>query len=119
MPEVELSVVAVLDALKADRPIDWSAAVAQLRFRHGLWRAGPDCLLEDLFVEESARGTGLGRAMVEFAMAYARDERGAKRIDLDVNEANEPAMKLYESLGFGVKNRHGGRDLYLCLVLDD
>lgn len=95
------------------------AAVAQLRFRHGLWRAGPDCLLEDLFVEEPARGTGLGRAMVEFAMAYARDERGAKRIDLDVNEANEPAVKLYDSLGFGVKNRHGGRDLYLCRVLDD
>ena len=31
LPEVELSVVAVLDALKADRPIDWNAAVTQLR----------------------------------------------------------------------------------------
>ena len=31
LPEVELSVVAVLDALKADRPIDWDAAVTQLR----------------------------------------------------------------------------------------
>ena len=93
--------------------------MAQLRFRHGLWRAGPDCLLEDLFVEPPARGRGLGRAMTEFAMEYARDKRGARRMELDVNEANTEALKLYESLGFGVKNQHGGRDLYLRVHLDD
>ena len=95
------------------------AGVAQLRFRHGLWRAGPDCLLEDLFVEPAARGAGLGRAMTEFAMAYARDERGARRMELDVNEANTAALELYESLGFGIKNSHGGRDLYLRVHLGD
>ena len=105
--------------LGAPDPDSPPGAVAQLRFRHGLWRAGPDCLLEDLFVEEAARGRGLGRAMTEFAMTYAREERGARRMELDVNEANEPAVSLYESLGFGVKNRHGGRDLYLRVNFDD
>ena len=95
------------------------AGVAQLRFRHGLWRAGPDCLLEDLFVEPAARGAGLGRAITEFAMAYAGEERGARRMELDVNEANTAALELYESLGFGVKNSHGGRDLYLRVHLGD
>jgi len=32
-----------------------AAAVAQLRHRYGIRRAGFDCLLEDLFVEEQAR----------------------------------------------------------------
>lgn len=89
-------------------------AVCQLRFRHGLWRAGTDCLLEDLFIEESARGAGLGRAMMERVRERAL-ERGARRIELDVNEANEPAMKLYARFGFEVESAeiYGGRDLYL------
>ena len=31
LPEVELSVVAVLDALKAGAPVDWNAAATRLR----------------------------------------------------------------------------------------
>ena len=94
----------------ADGP---AVGVCQLRFRYGLWQAGNDCLLEDLFIEEPARGSGLGRAMTEFAIQHASATRDSRRIELDVNEANEPALKLYESLGFGIKNTHGGRDLYL------
>ena len=105
--------------LGAPDPDSPPAGVAQLRFRHGLWRAGPDCLLEDLFVEPPARGRGLGRAMTGFALEYAREKHGARRMELDVNEANTGALELYESLGFGIKNRHGGRDLYLCAVFED
>ncbi len=89
-----------------------AVGICQLRFRYGLWQAGSDCLLEDLFVEEPARGSGLGKAMTQFAVEHA-GSRGSRRIELDVNEANEPALKLYESLGFGIKSGHGGRDLYL------
>ena len=55
------------------------SGVVQLRFRHGLWRAGTDCLLEDLFVMEEARGAGLGRALVEASLGRAR-ERGCRRV---------------------------------------
>jgi ribosomal protein S18 acetylase RimI-like enzyme len=89
-----------------------AVGICQLRFRYGIWQAGSDCLLEDLFVEEPARGSGLGKAMTQFAVEHA-GSRGCRRIELDVNEANEPALKLYESLGFGIKSGHGGRDLYL------
>lgn len=94
------------------------AGVCQLRFRRGLWRAGTDCLLEDLFVEEPARGSGLGRALVGFAVERA-EAREARRIELDVNEANTPALTLYESFGFGAKSydQYGGRDLYVRLLL--
>ncbi len=102
----------LLGAQDADSPAE---GVCQLRFRHGLWRAGPDCLFEDLYVEEPARGTGLGRALVAGARARAL-ERGARRMELDVNEANPAALTLYESFGFETKNA-GGRDLYMRLHL--
>ncbi|HEU4978168.1 MAG TPA: GNAT family N-acetyltransferase [Solirubrobacteraceae bacterium] len=94
------------------------AGVCQLRYRDRLWRAGLDCLLEDLFVEDHARGAGLGRALVEAAIAAAR-ARGARRMELDVNERNAAAIALYESFGFSATNNpYGARDLYFRLHLD-
>jgi GNAT superfamily N-acetyltransferase len=101
-------------------PADGAAAagVAQLRFRYGIWRAGFDCLLEDLFVDASARGAGLGRALLEAALERAR-ARGCRRVELDVNEANEPALRLYGIVGFSATaNPYGARDLYMRLHLD-
>jgi ribosomal protein S18 acetylase RimI-like enzyme len=78
---------------------DPPAGVCQLRYRFALWTGTEDCCLEDIFVQETARGSGLGRALAEGALARAR-ERGCARIELDVNEANPAALALYESLGF-------------------
>jgi GNAT superfamily N-acetyltransferase len=105
----------LLGAKDPDSPAE---GVCQLRFRHGLWRAGTDCLLEDLFVERPARGDGLGRALVARARERAL-ERGARRMELDVNEANAAALKLYESFGFQTKRSgsDGGRDLYMRVHL--
>jgi GNAT superfamily N-acetyltransferase len=95
-----------------------AAGVAQLRFRYGVWRAGGDCLLEDLYVDEAARGAGLGRALVEATIARAR-ARGCRRVELDTNERNDAALRLYGSFGFSATaNGYGGRDLYLRLHLD-
>jgi GNAT superfamily N-acetyltransferase len=90
-----------------------AAGVCQLRYRYGLWHDGEDCWLEDLFVEDTARGSGLGRALVEAAVERAR-ERGCARIELDVNEANSAALRLYESLGFeNWSDPPGGRNLFM------
>src|SRR3954464_3139883 len=94
------------------------AGVAQRRFRSGVWRAGGDCLLEDLFVEESARGAGLGRALVEATLDRAR-ARGCRRVELDTNERNDAALRLYGSFGFSATaNSYGGRDLYVRVHVD-
>jgi GNAT superfamily N-acetyltransferase len=107
----------LLGAVDDDSP---AAGVAQLRYRFGLWRAGTDCLLEDLFVHERARGSGLGRALVQATLDRAR-ERGARRVELDCNEANAPAQALYASFGFSATTHRydGARDLYLQVHLDD
>jgi GNAT superfamily N-acetyltransferase len=75
------------------------AGVVQLRFRWTVWFEAEDCWIEDVFVEESARGTGLGRALVQAALDRA-DERGCRRVDLDTGADNAPARALYASLGF-------------------
>jgi GNAT superfamily N-acetyltransferase len=101
--------------LGAPEPGAPAGGVTQLRFRYGIWRVGGDCLLEDLFVAPAARGAGLGRALVAAALERAR-ARGCRRVELDVNERNAPALALYESFGFSATaNPYDGRDLYLRL----
>ena len=96
---------------------DPPAAVLQLRFRHSVWTGTDDAHLEDLFVEDAARGSGLGRELVDAALDCAR-ERGCGRIELDANEANEPALQLYRSVGFGSwSEKAGGNDLFMRLRL--
>jgi ribosomal protein S18 acetylase RimI-like enzyme len=94
------------------------AGVLQLRFRFGIWWAAEDALVEDLYVEESARGSGLGRALLDLAIEQAR-ERGCRRLELDVNDNNEAALALYRSAGFGNRDdRYGGDNLFMRLHLE-
>jgi ribosomal protein S18 acetylase RimI-like enzyme len=94
------------------------AGVLQLRFRFSVWKAAPDAWLEDLFVREQARRTGVGDALVSLALERAR-ERGAKRVELDTNEDNAAALALYERHGFSARSKGGtGRDLFLGCALD-
>ena len=98
----------MLAAVDGDEP----AGVVQLRYRWSVWTGAPDCWLEDLFVRESARRSGMGRALVEASFERAR-ERGCKRIELDTNEKNEAAIALYEACGFSQRPKGEDRSLFL------
>lgn len=78
---------------------------AELRFRTSLYTGALDAYLEELYVVSERRGHGLGRALLEAAMAHAR-ERGAAHIDLNTSVDDTHARALYESVGF--TNREGG-----------
>jgi ribosomal protein S18 acetylase RimI-like enzyme len=80
---------------------------AQLRFRPSLYTGALDAYLEELYVVPDLRGQGLGRALLEAAMDYAR-QRGAAHIDLGTSEDDVAARALYESAGF--TNREGRPD---------
>jgi len=104
--------------LAAAEPGAPPSGVTQLRFRWGLWRAGGDCLVEDVYVAASARRAGLARALLQLATERAR-ARGCRRMELDVSEANDAALSLYTSFGFRAAARPGAaRDLYLRRHLD-
>jgi len=94
---------------------------AQLRFRLSVWTGAEDAWVEDVFVDESARGRGHGRALVEAAIARARS-RGCARIQLDANRENAAAIGLYESLGFAASHNPAkwgdAPDLFFTLDLD-
>lgn len=86
--------------------------VLQLRYRWSVWTTAPDAWIEDVFVRERARRRGLGRALVELAIERAR-ERGCRRIELDVDEDNAPALRLYRELGFSEAMKAKQRSLLM------
>lgn len=95
------------------------AGVCQLRFRHSLWTAAPDCWLEDLYVEDAARRKGVGDALVRLALTVAA-ERGARRVELDVSEENAGARALYERHGLSEKSKdQASRDLFMGVRIPD
>jgi ribosomal protein S18 acetylase RimI-like enzyme len=84
--------------------------ICQLRYRWSVWTSAEDCWLEDLYVLPEARRAGIGQALVEAALASAR-ERGCVRIELDVDEDNDPALALYGGAGFSLESKGRGRTL--------
>jgi putative acetyltransferase len=61
-----------------------------------------------LMVASSHRRKGIGRALLDQAVAWARDA-GVRKLELHVFPWNEPAIRLYEQYGFtreGLRRAH-------------
>lgn len=58
-----------------------------------------DCVLWGMWVDGQRRGAGLGRALVDAAVAWAA-ARGAETVTLWVMRSNDGARRLYERYGF-------------------
>jgi len=59
--------------------------------------------IEDVIVDEAARGQGIGEALIKEALALA-ETAGARRVDLTSRPAREAAGRLYERLGFTARS---------------
>lgn len=55
--------------------------------------------VEDVVVDQAARGRGIARHLLETMTAMAVD-RGLRTLDLTSRPARESALRLYESVGF-------------------
>jgi GNAT superfamily N-acetyltransferase len=55
-------------------------------------------LMNDLFVTETARGRGAGRALIEASAETAR-KRGAHHLEWATAPGNKPAQRLYDATG--------------------
>ncbi len=84
----------LLVARDADRVILGSLTLVLFRIPTGV-RAW----IEDVVVDESARGRGVGEALTRSALAQA-SARGARNVDLTSRPSREAANRLYRRLGF-------------------
>ncbi len=69
----------------------WFLTYSTWTGRHGIW-------LEDLYVDESERGSGYGKALMA-ALAGVCVARGYSRFEWTVLDWNAPSIALYRSLG--------------------
>lgn len=53
-----------------------------------------------MFVRETWRGQGLARSLLRAAVDQCRQRGGIHVLQLEVTQGNEPAVRLYRSLGF-------------------
>ena len=65
-------------------------------FHDSTWVKTPDCYLEDLFIDETIRGKGIGRALIDDLIAISK-EKGWSRLYWHTDENNQRARKLYDS----------------------
>jgi RimJ/RimL family protein N-acetyltransferase len=63
----------------------------KLAHKAGLW---------GMYVEPGARNRGVGRLLVAYALAYARDRLHVRQVGLGVNAKNLVAIALYKDQGF-------------------
>lgn len=58
--------------------------------------------IDDICVDEKARGRHVGKALYEYVRDYARSI-GCNNITLNVWEGNDPALRFYQSMGMQVR----------------
>jgi GNAT superfamily N-acetyltransferase len=93
--------------LLGDDPQDFSALVAEVDgqllglthylFHRHAWKVERVCYLQDLYVDPSARGTGLGRALIEAVYARA-DAAGSPAVYWLTQDFNTTARQLYDRI---------------------
>lgn len=67
-------------------------------YHRSCWTTGDYCYLQDLYVAENTRGAGIGRALIEYVYATARDA-GASRVHWLTQETNYTGRQLYDRIG--------------------
>ena len=61
------------------------------------WNSTECCYLEDLYVNQSVRGQGVGRALIEQVYEFAR-QQNCNRVYWTTQEGNTTARKLYDTI---------------------
>lgn len=107
-PDAVEATESILDAQLRESPPPFECVIAELDgapvgmalFFHtySTWRAKRGIWLEDLYVTPSARGRGVGAALLR-RLARLTVERGCGRLEWSVLDWNQPAIGFYRKLG--------------------
>ncbi|MBF7142396.1 MULTISPECIES: GNAT family N-acetyltransferase [Pseudomonas] len=66
-------------------------------FHRSCWTVENSCYLQDLIVDKSQRGGGIGRQLIEYVYAQARTA-GCTKVHWLTHETNTTAIALYEQI---------------------
>ena len=80
---------------------------------YSTWEGQAGLYLEDLYVSQDHRGSGIGTKLFQ-ALAKIALARGYPRIDWQVLDWNEPSIKYYQSIGGDIR-----KDWYPCRLEGD
>lgn len=89
-----------------DSDFNMKCAVAELdgnvvgfttyNLQNSTWSPNGHCYLEDLFVDPVVRGSGAGRALIDFVKEFALEQK-CSRLYWNTDADNEIARKLYDT----------------------
>jgi ribosomal protein S18 acetylase RimI-like enzyme len=70
--------------------------------RWTLWHTGPCATIEELVVDEAARGQGAGRSLIQAAIEWAKAQ-ACSEVEVSTGMDNTAAQVFYRRLGFESK----------------
>ena len=82
--------------------MDLSVSIGSLTLALLRTPTGTRAWIEDVIVDESARGQGAGEALVAEAIRLAA-QAGARTVDLTSRPSRDAANALYEKIGFRMR----------------
>ena len=71
--------------------------LAHFLFHRSTTQIHPSCYLQDLFTDRTARGRGVGRALINAVYEQAK-AAGSPRVYWQTHETNTTAMRLYDKV---------------------
>jgi ribosomal protein S18 acetylase RimI-like enzyme len=85
-------------AVEGEKVLGYSFCEIKTFSQHPVMKDRKEMFLEDLCVDESVRGQGVGKALYEYVCKYAREE-GCHNLTLHVWSDNAGAVAFYEKMG--------------------
>ena len=64
--------------------------------QNSTWSANGHCYLEDLFVDPTTSGSGIGRSLIDYVKVFAVENK-CSRLYWNTDEDNDVARKLYDT----------------------
>lgn len=87
------------------RELENKHILGMLTLVHFRISSGLRAWIEDVVVDEAARGIGAGKALVQAAVQHSQSLQ-VRSLDLTSNPARTAAHQLYESTGFRIRDTH-------------
>lgn len=85
-------------AVEAEKVLGYGFCIVKQTQKDPVLADGTTLYIDDLCVDKDCQGKGIGTALYETILRYARQRR-CESITLNVWAFNEPAKKFYETLG--------------------